>query len=209
MTDPPTSPPPQAESQNAVEDVGEQRIQGTLLSQCPSPTPEEEKTWFEKLFEVQASDNRFEEGQCTWYVYDQRPDVKDWIPDSGAYAHTWDNSASSSNLSVDHNPREGDIAVWEQSCGGPYSKSGHVAYVTKVFEKNDEQWIEVNEYNWNGDLERHEGSEYRVREENCMKFIHEPSNNSQNAEEQVNNQAGSDKKSLLQRIKDWFDNLFK
>ena len=198
------------ETENPVSpEIAESRVEGTSLAQCAAPAPTEKPSWFEENFGVQAGDNRFDEGECTWYVYGQRSDVKDWIPDTGANAHTWDDSAQKADFSVDHNPKVGDIVVWEKDCGGPYSQSGHVAYVTKVFTKNGEQWIKVDEYNWNNDHSQHFGTEYKVRDSSCMSFIHQYKNSSeQDASSQSNSQTPTSKKSLLEKIKEWFGNLF-
>ncbi len=192
--------------------VSEERIEGTPLAQCPMPPPTEEPSLFEQWFGVQAADNRFTEGQCTWYVYAQRPDVKGWIPDAGADAYTWDDSATNKDLVVNHNPVAGDIVVFEKSCGGAYSDYGHVAYVKSVFEENGKLYITVDEANRDGKGTVTLGSKYAVRDANCMKFIHSPTGSptqGEDNEQPANDQPQTPDTTLWDTFVNWLSSLFK
>lgn len=187
--------PQQPPGQENVQTQDVDRIEGSVLAQCPAQPTDNPSL----IPAAHAGDNRFTYGECTWYVFDQRPDAASWLPPSGANAYTWIQAAQGAGLRVDNNPAGGDIAVWKQECGGPYATAGHVAYVTQVYVYNNETWIKVNEYNWNGDHLPHMGSSYKVK--SCMMFIHQPTNSQTNST--------TPEKSLWEQLVDWFLNLFK
>jgi surface antigen len=78
-------------------------------------------------------------------------------------AHTWDNAALAAGLSVDSNPRQGDIAVWEAYVNGT-GAYGHVAYVAGV---NNNGTVLIEDYNWIS-------GQYRTTtvSQTGLKFIH-------------------------------------
>lgn len=215
MTEAPTVDQANSDNLYSSTDTNEERIAGTTIAQCPMPPSTDEPSLFEKWFGVQAADNRFTEGQCTWYVYAQRPDVDGWIPSKekgGADAHTWDDFAIEKGLLVDNNPVAGDIVVFEKSCGSAYSSHGHVAYVKSVFEEDGKLYIIVDEANRDGKGTVTLDSKYVVRDANCMKFIHSPTVQSQsgeNNEQPANNQQQTTKIKLWDKFVSWFNSLFK
>jgi len=158
---------------------------GSEISTCEGQIGEQHYTWYQSAWiwivqkfsakPVVAAD-RFREGQCTWHVTKEREDATEWLPSSGADAHTWDDWAIHEDqgalwgIHVDHKPQAGDIAVWEKSCGGGYSTYGHVAYVTGV----RGNIVVVNEANRNGNGKVYYGSEYEIMPYSCMKFLHRP-----------------------------------
>ncbi len=167
---------------------------GQRVTSCSGQTGEQHSQLWQPLLDIWnrvrklfsaspvVAADRFREGECTWLVAKERPDVRDWLPPSGADAHTWDDWAVHEDwgafygLHVDHEPDAGDIVVWKKECGGPYASNGHVAYVTGVRGK----LIVVNEANHitaehpNGDHQTYYGSEYEIRPYSCMRFIHKP-----------------------------------
>jgi len=97
-------------------------------------------------FGVKAAEsgNPFDRGQCTELVYDERPDVKDWINIKGNYgrdAYRWDEIASFAGVPVDNKPQVGDVVVFHPGCGPApdgtckkpdYEACGHVGKVVEV-----------------------------------------------------------------------------
>jgi len=99
------------------------------------------------LITVYASEsgNPFIHGQCTELVYDQRPDVSNWINimgNYGRYAYRWDDIATFAGVPVDKTPQVRDIVVFHPgcypapagtSCKDPdYLACGHVGLVVEV-----------------------------------------------------------------------------
>ena len=69
-----------------------------------------------------AKGNKYAYGWCTWYAWNQRPD----LPSNMGNARNWGSAARSAGFPVDGSPRAGDVF---SSTAGYY---GHVGYVTGV-----------------------------------------------------------------------------
>lgn len=69
-----------------------------------------------------SAGNRYAYGWCTWYAWNQRPD----LPSNMGNARNWANAARNAGFPVDRSPRAGDIFV---TGAGAF---GHVGYVTSV-----------------------------------------------------------------------------
>lgn len=69
-------------------------------------------------------------------------------------AGRWGGIAKSIGISVDMNPKVGDIAYWEPWHGGA-KKYGHVAYVESV--SSNKKLVSISEYNWGKGLENRPG----------------------------------------------------
>jgi len=130
---------------------------------------------------------RFFEGQCTWFVAGKRPDACQWIKPGMGNAYQWLGQAVANGggmgVSVRSRPQRGDIVVWQAGCGGTtavpadgpctigtsgyYEGCGHVAYVTWVSE--DGQTIMIEEANWSVDR-----SNQPMTVLSCMSFISSP-----------------------------------
>jgi surface antigen len=96
-------------------------------------------------------------GQCTYYVGLMRPDIwndrappsVDRVSDWDAW--TWAGHAQAEGLSVDGNPRPGDVMVWSRQAVG--NDTGHVAIVDAVGETDPgtgELEITISEMNLDG-----------------------------------------------------------
>jgi len=114
---------------------------------------------------------------CTEYAAQMRPDALCWL-DYYADAHKWDDYAEKYGKGIvskpDNHPMEGDIAVWNTSCGEAFEVYGHVAIVTRVYQdSNGKTRINVNQANRNNDGKVGPESDILVNDK-CMKFIHEP-----------------------------------
>lgn len=88
------------------------------------------------------SGNAYAWGNCTWYVYNLRPDIGSFWGN----ATSWAVSARAAGYQVDHTPTVGSIAQWNAYAGG-MSGWGHVAYVKSV---NGDGTITVTEMNVRG-----------------------------------------------------------
>ena len=69
-----------------------------------------------------AKGNRYAYGWCTWYAWNQRPD----LPSNMGNARNWGSAARGAGFPVDGSPRAGDVF---SNSAGYY---GHVGYVTGV-----------------------------------------------------------------------------
>lgn len=70
--------------------------------------------------------NYYQEGQCTFYVYEERLKIDKRIGSSWGDAKNWDNRAKEEGFKVNGTPSEGSILQTD------YGKLGHVAIVNKV-----------------------------------------------------------------------------
>jgi surface antigen len=170
---------------------------GPLPNDGYEPSP----SWLDKISQffappVEASyspadcQQRFYEGQCTWFVAGKRPDACQWIASGMGNAYQWASQAKQKNASdlginVSNVPHEGDIVVWSADCGGTssipqsgepctigasgnYEGCGHVAYVT--WASSDGKTINIEEMNWSIDR-----SNKPLEVLKCMSFISSPS----------------------------------
>lgn len=92
----------------------------------------------------------FDQGQCTRYAYQKRPDIVDQGYAQHHYLHwdawRWAGQAKKTGFTVNRKPHGGDIAVWGRNVGGAAS-TGHLAYVRSVTAAGK---VKVTEVNWNG-----------------------------------------------------------
>lgn len=86
--------------------------------------------------------NAYAWGNCTWYVYNLRPDIGSFWGN----ASSWAVSARAAGYLVDSNPTVGSIAQWNPYVAG-HSGYGHVAYVEAV---NSDGTITISEMNVRG-----------------------------------------------------------
>lgn len=86
--------------------------------------------------------NAYAFGNCTWYVYNLRPDIGSFWGN----ASSWAASARSAGYKVDNVPAVGAIAQWRPYAYG-MSGYGHVAYVESV---NSDGTITISEMNVQG-----------------------------------------------------------
>ena len=86
--------------------------------------------------------NAYAWGNCTWYVYNMRPDIGSFWGN----ASSWAISARAAGYRVDNVPTVGSIAQWNPYASG-HSGYGHVAYVEAV---NSDGTITISEMNVRG-----------------------------------------------------------
>lgn len=86
--------------------------------------------------------NAYAWGNCTWYVYNMRPDIGSFWGN----ASSWAISARAAGYRVDNVPVVGSIAQWNPYASG-HSGYGHVAYVEAV---NSDGTITISEMNVRG-----------------------------------------------------------
>lgn len=86
--------------------------------------------------------NAYAWGNCTWYVYNMRPDIGSFWGN----ASSWAISARAAGYRVDNAPAVGSIAQWNPYASG-HSGYGHVAYVEAV---NSDGTITISEMNVRG-----------------------------------------------------------
>lgn len=86
--------------------------------------------------------NAYAWGNCTWYVYNLRPDIGSFWGN----ASSWAVSARAAGYRVDGTPTVGSIAQWNPYASG-HSGYGHVAYVESV---NSDGTITISEMNVRG-----------------------------------------------------------
>lgn len=86
--------------------------------------------------------NAYAWGNCTWYVYNLRPDIGSFWGNASSWAY----SARAAGYKVDSTPTAGSIAQWNPYAGG-MSGWGHVAYVEAV---HADGTITVSEMNTRG-----------------------------------------------------------
>ncbi|MDO4902416.1 MAG: CHAP domain-containing protein [bacterium] len=86
--------------------------------------------------------NAYAWGNCTWYVYNLRPDIGSFWGNASSWAY----SARAAGYKVDSTPAVGSIAQWNPYAGG-MSGWGHVAYVEAV---HADGTITVSEMNTRG-----------------------------------------------------------
>lgn len=86
--------------------------------------------------------NAYAWGNCTWYVYNLRPDIGSFWGNASSWAY----SARAAGYRVDNTPAVGAIAQWNSGAYG-MSGWGHVAYVESV---NGDGTITVSEMNVRG-----------------------------------------------------------
>lgn len=86
--------------------------------------------------------NAYAWGNCTWYVYNMRPDIGSFWGN----ASSWAISARAAGYRVDNVPIVGSIAQWNPYASG-HSGYGHVAYVEAV---NSDGTITISEMNVRG-----------------------------------------------------------
>ena len=122
----------------------------------------------------------FIEFQCTWYIANQtdREDVWEWLPDYGADAKTWAESAKEAGIPVSstddsgfsiRDVQVGDILVLQPNSHGANPVYGHVAYVESINNSNNS--IHVSEYNG---LNVNAYGERDLTIIQGMSFIHKP-----------------------------------
>jgi len=98
------------------------------------------------------------EGQCTWWAYNQRPDIYDTavaagVPGGGEIgpddyvwdARHWAENAKKAGIPTGTTPVTGAIVVFPAGYGG--SSAGHVGFVEQV---NPDGSYVISEHNWNG-----------------------------------------------------------
>lgn len=90
--------------------------------------------------------NAYAWGNCTWYVYNRRPDIGSFWGN----ATSWAMSARAAGFSVGSTPVVGSIAQWNAYAGGSWGY-GHVAYVEAV---NSDGTVTISEMNYAGALGR-------------------------------------------------------
>lgn len=112
------------------------------------------------------ANNTYDEGQCTYYVFDKIKAQGDMIETSWWNAESWAKRARSDGYTVNNNPVEG--AVLQTSRG----EIGHVAYIETV---NEDGSIEVSEMNYQ---EPYEVTERTIAAERIdeYSFIHPKTN---------------------------------
>lgn len=89
--------------------------------------------------------NAYAWGNCTWYVYNRRPDIGSFWGN----ASTWAVSARAAGYRVDQNPAVGAIAQWNAYANSYIWGYGHVAIVESV---NSDGTIDVTDMNYAGKL---------------------------------------------------------
>lgn len=90
--------------------------------------------------------NAYAWGNCTWYVYNRRPDIGSFWGN----ASSWAASARAAGYLVDQNPTVGAIAQWNAYAGGSYGW-GHVGVVESV---NGDGTVTISDMNYAGALGR-------------------------------------------------------
>ena len=88
--------------------------------------------------------NAYAWGNCTWYVYNRRPDIGSFWGN----ASSWAISARSAGYKVDSTPTVGAIAQWNSGAAGS-SYWGHVGIVESI---NGDGTITITDMNHNGGL---------------------------------------------------------
>lgn len=98
----------------------------------------------------------FYKRQCTsyaaWSVNDDGIEMSNTMEGpndvSGRFGNggNWDNNATAIGLKVDNKPMPGDVGVLDPYQGGAGS-AGHVVYVESV---NNDETVNISEYNWSG-----------------------------------------------------------
>jgi surface antigen len=141
-----TSPPTQVSGSKSPTPTSQENDGGSVYESVPDNPFVAFLTWLLGGSEVEARDRLFPRGECTEYAAKKRPDVMDWLPDSGAHAKNWPKFARDADLPVytarESTPNHGDLVVWQPGCG-PAPKydedgnigNGHVAYVETVESK--------------------------------------------------------------------------
>lgn len=112
------------------------------------------------------ANNTYDEGECTYYVFDLVKSDSNMIEDSWGDAEHWAERAESDGYRVDRTPEPGSIL---QTSRG---EIGHVAYVTNV---NDDRSIEITEMNFH---EPYEVTERMIEAKNIedYNYIHPEEN---------------------------------
>lgn len=90
--------------------------------------------------------NAYAPGNCTWYVYNKRPDIGSFWGN----AASWAVSARAAGYRVDSTPAVGAIAQWNAWAGGSWGW-GHVGVVESV---NGDGTVTISEMNYAGALYR-------------------------------------------------------
>ena len=89
--------------------------------------------------------NAYAWGNCTWYVYNRRPDIGSFWGN----ASTWAVSARAAGYRVDQTPSVGAIAQWNAYANSYIWGYGHVAIVESI---NSDGTITVTDMNYAGRL---------------------------------------------------------
>ncbi|GAB3068143.1 CHAP domain-containing protein [Salinicoccus sesuvii] len=112
------------------------------------------------------ANNTYDEGQCTYYVFDKIKAQGDMIETGWWNADSWAKRAKADGYTVNNNPAEG--AILQTSRG----EIGHVAYIETV---NDDGSIEISEMNYN---EPYEVTERTIEAERIKEYsyIHPKTN---------------------------------
>lgn len=95
------------------------------------------------LFGASAG-NRYAPGNCTWYVFERREQLKRPIGSFWGNANTWASSARAAGLTVNRTPLPGAILTDQ---AGYF---GHVAIVERVLPNGDVYITEMNNYAYGG-----------------------------------------------------------
>lgn len=112
------------------------------------------------------ADNSYDEGECTYYVFDLVKSDLNMIERSWGDAEHWAERAEADGYTVNQNPESGSLL---QTSRG---EIGHVAYVTDV---NNDNSIEITEMNF---YEPYEITERTIDADNISdyNFIHPKEN---------------------------------
>jgi len=87
---------------------------------------------------VEAPGNRYDDGWCTWYVYNRRAEIGKPLGNTlWGDAYSWVQGAIRDGYTVDHNPQVGDVM---------FTPPTHVVVVEKVDKKNNRVYVSETNY---------------------------------------------------------------
>ncbi|WP_411843131.1 CHAP domain-containing protein [Salinicoccus sp. HZC-1] len=104
------------------------------------------------------ANNRYDEGQCTHYIFEEVKADGNMIESDWSDAKYWSEKAEEDGYTVNSEPAEGAILQTEQG------KLGHVAYIESV---NDDGSIEISEMNL---VEAYEITERTIKAEDIAQY---------------------------------------
>lgn len=150
-----------------IEQDGFVRISGYYEDFKKEMKLKELETRTEQLRKRDKTDDRslgnfYQEGQCTFYVFEERLEIDKKIPTSWGDAKHWDDRAKEAGYKVNNQPSQGSILQTD------YGELGHVAIVEKV---NEDGSILVTDMNYETPYEVTERLITADRLHN-FKFIH-------------------------------------